>query len=168
MTPNEAIAWGKSLSKVTSVKHRNVLLRVSHGDIYTKAKLTRFGLNENPSCPRCDQVEDLKHKFLECPYARRIWSCVLQLTRSLKNDIPEENVSLEENEIIGATLATTPLILSIHGEVLNRILYLKDDANYLLHPKQIALMSIKSVLANERKLEIKDLCTNLLDRLRTD
>ena len=50
---NESLSWCHKLTKVTSTKHLNIILKVAHGDIYTKEKLFRFGLNQDPLCPRC-------------------------------------------------------------------------------------------------------------------
>ena len=75
MTVSEALNWGSRLNKLTSTKHRNILLRVAHGEFYTKLKLQRFNLIDNSSCPRCGHIEDLRHKFVECAYVKRIWNC---------------------------------------------------------------------------------------------
>ena len=75
MTVSEALNWGSRLNKLTSIKHRNILLRVAHGEFYTKLKLQRFNLIDNSSCPRCGHIEDLRHKFVECAYVKRIWNC---------------------------------------------------------------------------------------------
>ena len=84
MTPNEAALWGDSQRKDTNVRHHNTLLRVSHGGIYTKAKLARFGLNDDPNCARCGIFEDLHNKIYSCEYTRRIWNIIIPLTNRLK------------------------------------------------------------------------------------
>ena len=159
-----ALNWGNALSKVTSVRHRNCLLRVAHGDIYTKEKLARYGLRESPNCPRCGEIEDLQHKITQCEYSRRIWERTTSLTDRLKLSDTIDPIPIE-NKILGATVGTNPLILAIHSEVLSRILTIKDDANYLLRPKVLVKQALKTIQLNEKNLEIKSKCESLLDAL---
>ena len=58
------LTWSLRLSKVTSTKHKSIMLRVAHGDIYTQEKLFRYGMAQGPDCPRCGEIETLKHKFI--------------------------------------------------------------------------------------------------------
>ena len=62
-TPIETINWSNKLSKLTCTRHKNVLLRVSHREFYTKEKLHRYRLIDSPICPRCDQIENYVHKM---------------------------------------------------------------------------------------------------------
>ena len=43
-TPSVSLNWGYALSKVTSVRHKSCLLRVAHGEVYTKEKLHKYNL----------------------------------------------------------------------------------------------------------------------------
>ena len=162
MAVPEALTWGNCLSKVTSVRHRNTLLKVAHGDVYTKAKLTRFGMANDPNCPRCGEIEDLNHKIVSCIYVRKIWKETLSLTNKLKAEPNGSEADLIENKILGASRDTHPLILTIHSEIINRILSLKDDASYLIMPQHL----VKQVLTKIRKLEakasFKRICDDLL------
>lgn len=72
MDPNMAMTWLYTLSRLTSVRHKNTILKICHGDVYTKAKLARFNLADDPYCPRCGKLETLEHKFVTCDYASRI------------------------------------------------------------------------------------------------
>ena len=65
---SEALTWGLRLARVNSTRHKNIILRVAHGEIYTKEKLHRFGLTDSPVCPRCQETETLEHKFIQCNY----------------------------------------------------------------------------------------------------
>ena len=65
---------------------KSTLLRVAHGDIYTKDKLHRFGLIDSNKCPRCDSQVTLEHKFITCEYAARIWQVVGTLERKILGD----------------------------------------------------------------------------------
>ena len=73
VTPNVGADWFNKIKKLTSVRHQSMFLRALHGEIYTKSRLFRFGLIDNPTCTRCDEIETLDHKIIECDYATRIW-----------------------------------------------------------------------------------------------
>ena len=78
---DESLSWGLRISKLTSTRHKNILLRIAHGDIYTKDKLLRYGMGNDNCCGRCNQIEDLRHKFIECPYTKLIWAEVKKLLK---------------------------------------------------------------------------------------
>ena len=151
---NEALSWYLKLSKLSSTRHKNTLLRIIHGDIYTKDRLHRFGMIDNPNCPRCDEVETLTHKLIECEYVRRIWQRTLEIT----NRIPEPDMT----RLILAipTIGTT--LLTLHAEILQRILYLREDTNYLVHPRVVVNSAIKDLIRKETKTEIKNVLKDLL------
>ena len=161
-TPTVSLSWGKNLTKVPSVRHRNILLKVAHGDIYTKEKLYRFGLIPSPECPRCGEVETLIHKFAECNYAKRIWDTTLELTRTLRPFSVNED---RTNLILGAVTESEPLILSIHAEVISRLAYLKDDLSYLLRPKVFVKLALELILKREKSENAKSKIEDILDAL---
>ena len=149
LTPSENLNWTSALRKVKSVRHKSILLRVSHGDIYSKERLTRFGLTDSPLCPRCGTIETTLHKLIECSYVARIWDTALQLTNKLKAINQPNNADLIQ-AIMGATSDTDPLILSIHAEIFLRILRLRDDANFLIRPKVMVRLAIEPILRSEK------------------
>ena len=158
-TRNISLSWGANLTKVTSVRHRNILLRVAHGDVYTKEKLNRFGLSDTPQCPRCGDIETLQHKFLTCDYVKRIWEATFKLTRKLRPfDINEEKANL----VLGLTRESEPIILSIHAEILLRILSLKDEDNFLIIPKVMLRLAVELLIRREKVGEIKSRLKDLL------
>ena len=160
----EAVNWGNRISKLTSVKHRNILLRVAHGDIYTKEKLHRFNLIDNDECPRCGQIETLAHKFIECNYVKQIWTHVFRATNNLI--AIDQSLIDPSKSCIGAQINSSPAILTINAEILTRILTLKDNQNYLLHPKKLLELSLKLIYKRENKIEIKNQVGTLLNELR--
>ena len=161
LTPSESFNWGSSLRKVNSVRHKSTILKVGHGVVYTKEKLFRFGLIDSPNCARCGEVENLEHKFATCNYVNRIWEVALRLTSKLKNGNDTNAEILKE--ILGVSVGNNSLLLSIHGEILQRILYLKDNSDHLLHPKALVNFALKYVLKNERKAENKTEIASLLE-----
>ena len=161
LTRAEATNWGFKLTKLTSIKHRNILLKVAHGEVYTKEKLHRYNLIDSDSCPRCGETETLKHKFIECDYVKRIWQHAATLTSNLMttNQVLIESCMLA----LGSYIESTPTILTLHAELLLRILYLKDDQNYLVHPKNLVKHCLKYIARCEKKPEIKDEIKSLLE-----
>ena len=161
LTGTEALSWGYKLSKLTSIKHRNILLRVAHGEFYTKARLQRFNLIDDNSCPRCGETETLAHKFIECEYVKRIWQKVYSLSNQLLglNQLHIENFK----GITGAFNESTLTSLTINAEILLRLSYLKDDQTYLIHPKTFVANCLKCILLNEGRREIKEEVKTLLE-----
>ena len=150
----ESCSWGLKLSKLTSTKHKNLLLRVAHGEIYTKVKLHKYGLTDSPMCPRCQTAETLTHKFIECPYVQRIWSMIFKYTQALTTD----NLRLEQpaKAILGCHLNSNGTMLTINAEVLQRIMSLRDDQDYLLHPRLVAKQVFLFLAKKEKKAIVKN------------
>ena len=166
ITPDTSLNWGYALNKVNSVKLKSTILRAAHGEIYTKEKLHRFGLIDSRTCPRCDEVETLQHKLIECNYVSRIWNLVLRLTSDLRTiNLPDED---KRELIIGAVKGTTPELITIHAEVINRILYLKDSQNYLLRPKIFVRLVLEHIAKREKNDAVKDKIMDLLNRLELE
>ena len=164
LTPAESINWFNLLRKLTSTRHKDTLLRIIHGEIYTKAKLFRFNLIDNPGCPRCGLLEDLNHKIFECTYARRIWGKTLESSNRLRLtplDLSSDDSFTPENLL--ATVDTNPVVLTLHAEICNRILMLKDDAQYLVRPKVFVINAIKHLIKRENRAAIKDSLGVLLE-----
>ena len=158
-----SLNWGLHLTKVGCVRHRNNLLRVAHGDVYTKEKLFRFGLIDSPNCPRCGEIENLEHKFITCAYIKRIWDVTFQLTKTISNfDLNTDRTNL----ILGLMRESTPLVLSIHAEVIARITALRDQADYLLRPRILVRLALELILRREKSDELKTSLKDLLDRLQ--
>ena len=114
-------------------------------------------------CPRCGALENLQHKFIECPYSARIWRIVLN---SCKNIVTTDPLSQQKaRAIVGAYLDSNPTILTINAEILLRILSLKDDENHLIHPKHFVRNALKYLVRREKKEEIKRNLKSVLDLL---
>jgi hypothetical protein len=165
ITPRECINWGAALRKVISTRHKSILLRVAHGDVYTKSKLYRFRLNDSPNCSNCGEYEDLQHKLFSCPYTKAIWDIALELTDSIKPVNTPANDPIE-NRVLGQSACINPLILTIHAEIMQRILAIRDDVDYRLRPRHLIKLAISFVSKREIKTEVAEICANLLNRLR--
>ena len=156
----EAVNWGNMVAKLTSVKHRNIILRLAHGEFYTKLKLHRFNLINNGSCPRCGLIEDLSHKFLECDYVRRIWDCVNTYRDKLITGSYRTIDPLRA--LMGSHLEANLATLTLTAETILRITYLRDEQNYLLLPRTLVTNCIKTLARNETG-ELKQTFKNLLE-----
>ena len=142
----EALSWGYKLSRLTSVKHRNTILKTAHGEIYTKEKLHRFGLADSSSCPRCGQVETLEHKMVDCDYISRIWACANTFIERLTN----LNQVDKYKAVVGGQIESTLTTLTINAEILQRIMYLREGQNYLMRPKIFVLNCLRALAVKER------------------
>ena len=147
LSRRESLSWGHRLSKLTSIRHRFTLLRVAHGDVYTKDKLKRYGLIDENICPRCDEVEDLDHKIRSCAYVKRIWLATCELLK----EAPNQN---SMTMIMGTKLDQTLTSLTVKAEILSWILRLKDSQTYLVHPKHLVRMALRGLARKETKKEI--------------
>lgn len=155
LTESEARSWLLRVSKLSSTRHKNVLIRYLHGEIYTKERLFRFGMIESPNCPRCDSIETLNHKFIECEYIRRIWGEVNRLTnrRQLVDQIKDTMVVTSRHQED----------LTLHAEIMLRITYLKDEQNYLIRPKTFVQLALRDLVIKERNEVVKTRVKDLLD-----
>ena len=160
LIPSQSLNWGNSVSKLTSTKHKSILLRIAHGDIYTKDKLFRFNLIDSDKCPRCDEPETLEHKFLTCPYIHQIWHHLSAINRRILGDSVTPNDP--KAKILGVFSNSNQCYLTIVSELLLRISYLRDDQNYLLHPKVFIENTIRYLHKKERSADLKDSLYSLL------
>jgi hypothetical protein len=167
LTPFESINYFHSLNRLTAVRHKNILLRILHGDIYTKDRQFRFGLADSPTCPRCDEVETIEHKFVTCSYISRIWQSADSLTghrTDLTIDLIQDRLLANSNGDINPEHVN----LIIHSEILNRILHLRADADYLIRPKIFVKNTLMYLAKKEKDSKVKTSISNLLSNLLSD
>lgn len=155
LSHRESATYCYRISKLTSTQNKTYLLRALHGDIYTKERQLRFGLSLDDSCPRCGNSETLMHKLIECEYVKRIWRYAATRLGFLW-----DNEKLKK--ALGAHEECAFSRLPVHCEIIKRILLLKEDATYLIHPKNFVEQCIASVKKLERKDRIKKDLENLL------
>ena len=129
------MTWLFNLGKITSTAHKNNILLTCHGAIYTRERRYRYGLSETPTCPRCEEIETIKHKVFECNYANRIWNETLKITNKLSPNIEQEPDRIKQ--VLGAVRGTSPLLITIHAGTLTTIIRLKEDQSYLQHPRNL-------------------------------
>ena len=164
LTLGESLNWGSRLSKLTSTRHKNTLLRVAHGDVYTKDKLHRFGMADDNKCYRCNDAETLKHKFIECAFVNRIWATANPSLEKLGAQLPLNLTKAAMAASTGSTLEA----MTLNAELLQVILYLKPNPNYLLHPKHLVLNAVKALAAKEGNKRLKDNFIELLNETNSN
>ena len=154
-----ALSWCLKLTKIKSTAHKNIVLRVAHGEIYYREKLCRFGLAPDPFCPRCGEIETLRHKFIECDYVAKIWDVAFRVSKEVCTIDP-----INEDRTIaalGAYLNSNNAILTLNAELLQRINSLPQTQDYLLHPKFIIKAAINSILKKERNGQCKEMIKSI-------
>ena len=159
----ESLNWGLKLTKLTSTRHKNVLLRAAHGEIYTKERLCRYNLIDSSTCPRCDQTETLEHKLLDCTYVTRIWEFAEACQNKLY--IGSNQTLNRKTRLLGSHIESTSASMTLNSEILTRILYLKDSQNYLVHPRIFVRQALKAIAVKEKKTEVRVVIKTLLDEL---
>lgn len=78
-----------NLIKLTSIKHKEILLRFLHGDIFSRDRLMKFGLIDNFECERCHERETIRHMFFECKLVRKIWKKFSKISDITINSIED-------------------------------------------------------------------------------
>ena len=148
LTPGQSLNWCFALNKLTCTRHKDIILRLAHGELYSKDRLARRGLIADSSCPRCYQTETLQHKYFDCPYIKEIWSKTLTLTNKLRTNIDPNETLIEK--ALCCTSNPNSISLTVHAEIVTRIRQLREEeANLLLLPKLFVKNAIVHVWRKE-------------------
>ena len=159
MTPLENTNWCEKLRRITSTQLKSCLLRVAHGEPYYNEKLIRFGLKESAQCARCNEIETLEHKLFNCNYVKEIWESTISRTRKLKlSNAPVDSIY----EYMGADRYSTKTTLTVHAEILQRILRLKDT-DERMDSKLFVHIALKSLALKEKDENCKRGIESLLE-----
>ena len=62
---------------------------------------------------------------------------------------------------MGGHIESNEVLMTVNAEILLRLLYLKDDQNYLVHPKVIVEQCLRLVGDRDRNKKVKTLMCNL-------
>ena len=152
LTPGEVLAWTLNMKKLTSTRHKNILLRLAHGDIFSNSRLHKFGLKDTSNCANCQEpIETIMHRVVECPKANATWAKLGEVRRLLKlKDISDFTI---EN-LIGAKDKLTKIELALQAEVILKLTSRSDGYD----PEQLVNSAVKLVLG----------CEHLKDELRKE
>ena len=129
---------------MVSVRLRNLLLRLLHGDIYTKQKLAQRGVIEEDSCEKCGQQETLMHLLTECWYPARVWRRLFDIYK--KVDRRARDYELIMTDVLAINMIRPRLAL--HLEII-RLLQIKNRPNVL--PRQIIRTALLNLIAGEKR-----------------
>ena len=140
LTPGEVKSWAYRKSKLTSTRHKNILLRVAHGDIYSNERLFRFGLINDPKCSNCAIAnESITHRLVECPKAVEAWgkleAAKLKLNLKQLSDLSIDN-------LLGAKDRLSKVELALNAELLHKLAAI-GGSEYC--PTQMVKMVVKTV-----------------------
>ena len=140
LTPGEVIHWTNRLKKLTSTRHKNIILRVAHGDIFSNERLCRFGLINDPKCQNCEEsAESINHRLIDCPKATSAWNHLESL--KLKLGL-EPLVDLTMESILGAKGNAKKLELALNAELQHK---LSATGNTQYCPKTMAYSVVKII-----------------------
>ena len=154
LTPTQSLSWSHVVNKLTSTKHKDIIIRLAHGELYSKDRLARHGLIDNATCPRCNQTETLSHKYFYCSYVSEIWRRTMELTNKLRLSIDPNESTIDR--ALGCTNEPNITALTVHAEIIMRIRNLRDeDANLLLLPRLFVKNATQSIWRRELNRDIK-------------
>ena len=159
----EALTWGHRINQLTSSRHKATMLKVAHGDIYTKDRKLRFGLADNDRCDRCGQPDSRTHTIASCPKALELWNLLREMDNKAPLTIQCPDLLkdiLGASEPVGGTLA-------INAEVLQLLVNSLDNKISNLPPR-LTLRIILTKLHNQEKGTVKDEIKALLNKLAAD
>ena len=144
LTPGEVLSWTSKIRKLTSVRHRSILLRIAHGEIYSNSRLFRFGLITSPGCENCDcDLETIEHKIVECQAAKESWKALHQV--KVKLGLQAGQISLEE--VMGTRIAKKDkLSLVLNAELLQVII---SQGGKRYDPKTLVNRVLRTIAINE-------------------
>ena len=123
-------------------------------------------MSDTNVCPRCNEIEDLKHKFVECAYVKLIWQKAKPFIIKLQ-DVHNQNDDTAKTSV-AANLGSNTISMTYTAEILQTILYLKPDQTYLMHPGYIAKRALKNLTIKEGNSKRKRAFIELLNETNRD
>ena len=152
LSPNETGPWLENLKPLQSTGHKNALLRFVHGEIYSKTRLFRFGMNDSPNCEHCNELETINHKIFECRFAQNLWTEMNLLTGN-------GAANVDVNLVTGAFEGCTKVEMALHAELISRLI--GNLATSQLNPNTFIRLIVKS-LWRKTKGDIRQELGNLM------
>ncbi|MBM3938623.1 MAG: hypothetical protein FJ333_08245, partial [Sphingomonadales bacterium] len=129
---NVAKKYFVTIKNLTSVRHKNIALRVWNGDIMSRNRLVHMGLVEDSKCQHCGGIETQKHMIMECTRATELWERIRQKA-------PEGG----ERDWLNLPITETELTLECLWHLLNN----KDlDSQAIYHRSTAFLNSLKEFI----------------------
>ena len=143
LDPGEVMGWTSIVKKLTSTRHKNILLRTAHGDIYSNARLHKFRLRDNSGCANCaEAVESIKHRITECTQAQVTWMKVNEAKAALGMNVLTD-FTIEN--LLGAKDRLDRIELAINAEIIHRLT--SNGEGYC--PNQVVKASLQLIRYSE-------------------
>ena len=143
LDPGELMTWTKRTKGLTSTRHKNILLRVAHGDIFSNSRLHRFNLIDSPSCKNCQEpVESIQHRIIECQAAKTAW----EKLNSFKERVGlRAQVDLTIENVIGAKDPVNKIELALNAELIHKLTSVSEHPS----PERLVRSVIKLISYSE-------------------
>ena len=144
LTPGELARWTSQMKKLTSTRHKNILLRLAHGDIFSNGRLHRFNLRETASCSNCaESNESILHRVIECPTAREAWRLLEEA--KVKLGFPRlTDTSIES--VLGLKDRIGKIELALHAELILKLTSISES----YCPVRLVKAAVKLIGYSER------------------
>ena len=144
LNPGEVSSWTTRLKKLTSTRHKNILLRTAHGDIFSNSRLFKFRLRDNPSCRNCPEgLETVGHRIIECPQADLAWNKLEEAKRYLGlNTLMDRSIE----SLLGAKGRPNKIELALNAELLLKLTSRGEGYN----PEQLVKSVVKLIGSSEK------------------
>ena len=143
LNPGEVLAWTKRMKLLTSTRHKNILLRAIHGDIFSNARMSRFGLTPDPKCLNCPEPsESSLHRLKECPRAIEAW-VLLEEAKTRLGLQPLSDLSIEN--LLGAKDQVSKLELTLNAELIHKL----ASCTQAYCPRTLVMTAIKFISFSE-------------------
>ena len=160
LDPGEVKAWSRSLKKLTSTRHKNILLRFVHGDIFSNSRLCKFRLRDTANCINCPEaLETIQHRISECPKAVEAWSKLNEIKVKLGLN-PTADLSVDN--LVGAKERLNKIELALNAELILK-LSTKSDGYC---PKQVVKGAVRLIGALEPiTVDLREKIKTILEQL---
>jgi hypothetical protein len=159
LTPTETLNYMNRVRKLTSVAHKNTILRALHGDIFTNERLYRFKLRQDPNCDRCGLTDTLDHRLSQCRKVKGLIRELCIVTDRLGNSTTRANS--DQLERLFARYTDLDIVtLSLHAEALKLIAGKGDIEN----PKLTIKRLIDKIFILEKQESIKNILLEIKTR----
>jgi len=163
LTTTVSKTWLNIVRKLSSIKHRSTLLRVAHSEIYSKDRLFRFGMSNDPNCEHCGAVETVRHKLFECRRVVNLWRTLNRATDTTLTSVDPNTVEIYRN--MGAFLNINRETLTLNAELLSIL-----TGNVQGSPDPISFIKnmAKNLIRKEGHSETREKISEILETLTGD
>ena len=144
LTPGELVGWTNQVKQLTSTRHKNILLRLVHGDIFSNERLHRLNLRDTANCSNCAEAnESILHRVSDCPKAKRAW----QLLEDTKVKLGYSRLTDSSIEsVLGLKERISKIELALHAELILKL----TSSSEPYCPERLVKATVKLIGYSER------------------